>query len=457
MTTFTDVSELAVDAGAARVYEHGWQSWTPTTTYRLGDQPFRLNDPTWFAPHYLSGGPAPAGQFAGGGLLAVDPGTGEGVRIWAAADPTVRVPEIRAAMRDGRLLISADGPVREFRGAPGADLDAALALWAIGYATPLRGGPIRPAPTIWCSWYHYFTDVSESDIAENLDAIDKLDLPVDVVQIDDGYEAELGDWLTLSNRFASLSDLVARIRDRGRRAGIWVAPFLVGERSATFARHSEWLVRSADGTGPLFGCHNWNQDLYVPDVTNAAVVDWLTEVFSTLAGMGIDFFKIDFIYAGALEGRRQQDISGAAAYRQGVALIRDAVGPDAYLLGCGAPILSSIGLVDGMRISPDIASHYDPPDGDLSMPSQRAAVLNGAARAFQHGRWWVNDPDCLVARPAIERRQEWAAHVERFGGLRGSSDRLADLDDWGLETTRRVLAEVPPPVPFAQPRPERSP
>jgi len=35
-------------------------------------------------------------------------------------------------------------------------------------------------------------------------------------------------------------------------------------------------------------------------------------------------------------------------------------------------------------------------------------------------------------------------HVARFGGLRGSSDGLDQLDDWGLETTRRLLAE---PVP----------
>lgn len=49
----------------------------------------------------------------------------------------------------------------------------------------------------------------------------------------------------------------------------------------------------------------------------------------------------------------------------------------------------------------------------------------------------------------MERREEWAAHVERYGGLRGSSDRLAYLDDPGLETTRRVLSTVPPPTPFA--------
>jgi alpha-galactosidase len=82
-------------------------------------------------------------------------------------------------------------------------------------------------------------------------------------------------------------------------------------------------------------------------------------------------------------------------------------------------------------------------------PTRRAAALTGAARAFQHGRFWVNDPDCLIARPAVERREQWAEHVERHGGLRGSSDRLRDLDDWGLETTRRLLASPPPPdVPF---------
>jgi alpha-galactosidase len=43
----------------------------------------------------------------------------------------------------------------------------------------------------------------------------------------------------------------------------------------------------------------------------------------------------------------------------------------------------------------------------------------------------------------VERREEWAGHVERFGGLRASSDRLESLDEWGLETTRRLLRASP--------------
>jgi alpha-galactosidase len=70
------------------------------------------------------------------------------------------------------------------------------------------------------------------------------------------------------------------------------------------------------------------------------------------------------------------------------------------------------------------------------------------ARAWQHGVWWVNDPDCLIARPGIPHRQERAEVVERYGGLRASSDRIADLDGWGLSTTRRLLSTVPAPSPF---------
>jgi alpha-galactosidase len=52
----------------------------------------------------------------------------------------------------------------------------------------------------------------------------------------------------------------------------------------------------------------------------------------------------------------------------------------------------------------------------------------------------VNDPDCVVARPTYSQREPWARAAHRLGGLRSFSDRLADLDPWGLATVRDLMA-----------------
>ncbi|MEU7524840.1 glycoside hydrolase family 36 protein [Saccharothrix sp. NPDC042600] len=432
------VAEIPVDPRCARVHEQGWQSWSPSTGYSLTQAPHR-----WVAPEHRIGNyraeSFPAG-FWGEGLLAVDPGDGAPVTVVAAASPTEAVPSIKATYVDQRVVVYADGPV-EVR-VEAASVPRAFARWADDVVKALGLGAPRPAPTIWCSWYQYFTEVTESDVDRNLALLDALDLPVDVVQVDDGYQAEIGDWLAPSGRFADVPAVFERITGTGRRAGIWTAPFLVGRRSRLFAEHPEWLVRAGDGSFVSAG-RNWNQPLYALDTTHPGAIEHLREVFTAFRSWGVSFHKIDFLYAAALPGRRHEDVSPIEAYRRGVELVRSAIG-DAYLLGCGAPQLPSIGLVDAMRVSPDIAPEYEPGNGDVAQPSQRGAVLNGVSRAFQHGRFWVNDPDCLIARPEVERREEWAGHVSAYGGLRGSSDGLDRLDAWGLDTTRRVLAE---PVP----------
>jgi alpha-galactosidase len=433
-----DIAEFTVDPKRAVVYEHGWQSWSPSTTYLLGERPHRPSSENRRIMNYRPDRRAPEDAYQGEGLLAVEPGDGSDIHVVAAPSATEGAASVRAVAYGDRIIVSAEGDVRHECFPAAGGLDRALGEWADGFARASGLGRLRPAPTIWSSWYQYFEAVSQADIEENLAAMDEFGLGVDVVQIDDGYQAEIGDWLRWSDRFVSLAEIVARIRDHGRRAGIWVAPFLVGSRSDVGRRHPDWVVPDADAGV------NWGQRLAALDVTHPGAEAYLREVFTAYRTMGIDFYKIDFVYAGALPGpRADPSVDGVAAYRRGLQNIRDAIGPDAYLLGCGAPILSSVGLVDAMRVSPDTAPHYEPVDGDMSQPSQRAAALTGRGRAWQHGRFWVNDADCLVARAGVEHREEWARHVEAFGGLRGSSDRLRALDDWGLATTRRLIQHVP--------------
>ena len=432
--TVHDVASVPVDPRKAVVYEHGWQSWSPTCAHGLGERPARPVSEARRVGNYRPDRTWPDTVYAGEGLLALDPGTGDGVHVFGAASPDGPIPSVHAAVDGDRVVVTADAPVDTL--VVDGGLEHALARWGDAFAARARVGAVRSAPTVWCSWYHYFTAVTQDDVLENLTALDDLDLGVEVVQIDDGYQAELGDWLELSDRFDSLEDIVGRIAATGRRAGIWVAPFFLGARSRTLREHPDWVIGGADpGTG-------WDQQLHALDVTHPDAEAYLREVFTALRATGIDYFKIDFLFAGAMAGRRAQDADGVAAYRHGLRVIRESIGEDAYLLGCGAPILPSVGLVDAMRVGPDIAHHYEPEDGDQSQPSQRAAARNTRWRAWQHGRFWVNDPDCLVTGPHVERREEWAEVVERHGGLRASSDRLRGLDDWGLETTRRLVRPV---------------
>jgi alpha-galactosidase len=436
------VAEISVDPDTAVVHEQGWQSWSPSTGYRLGERPHRWVEPAHRIVCYRAESDPAPDVYAGEGLLAVDPGEGGPITLITAASPTVEVPSIEASFVDGRVVVSANGDVVVRTDDGPGGVQGAYARWADQVVRDLGLAAPRPAPTTWCSWYQYYTGVTESDVDKNLAKMTELDLPIDVVQVDDGYEAEIGDWLIPSGRFADVPGLFQRISDQGRRSGIWTAPFMVGARSKTFAENREWLVRDEDGN-PTSAGYNWGQDLFALDTTHPEVIDYLRTVFTTFNGWGIDFHKIDFVYAAALPGRRHLDVTPIEAYRSGVELIRSCIG-ESYLLGCGAPQLPSIGLVDSMRVSADVDPAYEPGNGDLSQPSQRGAVLNGVSRAFHHGRFWANDPDCIIARPDVERREEWAAHVSRFGGLRGSSDGLDKLDDWGLETTRRLLSE---PVP----------
>ena len=42
-------------------------------------------------------------------------------------------------------------------------------------------GSLRQIPPVWCTWYQYYSDVTEADVAANLAAMDDLGVPVGVL------------------------------------------------------------------------------------------------------------------------------------------------------------------------------------------------------------------------------------------------------------------------------------
>ena len=415
------VDEVAVDPVVARVYAEGWQSWSPTTWHAATATGRGPTEPWEHLMRFRPGTRVTTEGLQGEGLVVVDPGTGAPARCYGTTDP-VAVPTVRTTLVGNRLLVRSTGPVKVTE-----HPDGESALAAHGDALAATVPRLLPPPTVWCSWYRYFEEVTAGDVLEAVRALDTHGLGVDVVQVDDGWSPGLGEGLRPSARFGSLARVVDGVRSSGRRAGTWMAPFVVGTSTTLAREHPDWLVGPAG--------RNWGQPLAGLDLTHPGVQELLAGALRRLVDLGVEYLKLDFLYAGAVPGPRRDDVGGLAAYRAGLRLVREVVGPDVYLVGCGAPILPSIGLVDAMRVSPD-TFHEDGQDGSGGL----RGLMPLAARAWQQGRLWVNDPDCVVARPSYSQRERWAGAARRYGGLRSFSDRLADLDPWGLATVRDLVA-----------------
>ena len=406
---------IAEVRGAVRTYAEGWQTWSPVGLLGPGGESVRAAGERDQKVMLRPGKPVPRGQVQAEGVLAME-FVDAPARAWFAPSPAREVATLRVLGDGARRLISSDGDVESVE-AP--DLPSVLAM----VGDRLRVPQLRPIPPGWCSWSFYFKGVTERDVIENLEAAARLGLPIDVFQLDDGYETAIGDWLAPSARFGSLRRTAEAIRAAGKTAGIWLPPFLVDPRSELARQHPGWLFGGVDA-----GLH-WGQTMRILDVTRPEPASYLRNVVETFLELGFTFFKLDFLYAGA--------IPGLDHYREGMRLVRDTVGPDSMLLIGGAPLLPSIGLCDAMRVGPDVL-----PEADNPQPDVDNIIRVTSARAWMHGRLWVNDADHVVARPEIIERDRLAAYLEGYDGVAFSGDRLAALDAHGLALTRRVLART---------------
>lgn len=306
----------------------------------------------------------------------------------------------------------------------GPDAGALLRDYAAAAAAHVGLAPREDLPpTGWGSWNQYYADLTQEDVLANLAALPD---EAEVLLVDDGWELTWGDW-TANERFPlGTGGLAAAIHEAGHTPGLWMAPFYVDAATETAQAHPDWFVRDLDGQ--LLGYSNFGPRTYrTLDLTHPEAAAWLRDVIAARVAEGWTFLKLDFLYAGAVEGLRHEDVTGAEAYARGVALLREAAGPDAFLLACGAPMLPSLGHFDAYRTGADIAFEFDPdPRRDYLRWQARAT----AARAWQNGAWWWIDPDVMLLREpftATDATGAVAAQVAS-GGLWLLGDDLEALD-----------------------------
>jgi alpha-galactosidase len=301
--------------------------------------------------------------------------------------------------------------------------------------------PLKVAapPTGWCSWYHFGPRVTAQNVLDNLDAIAKKIPGLTYIQIDDGYQPAMGDWLETGAAFGGdVRKVLIEIQKRGFKPAIWVAPFVAEEQSHVFQRHPEWFVKDTDGA-PLrsdkvtFG--GWRRGpWYVLDGTHPQVQAHLEHVFSTMRKeWGVAYFKLDANFWGAIHGGRFHDprATRIEAYRRGMQAILTGAG-DSFILGCNHPIWPSLGLIHGSRSSNDIKRTWD----RIKTTAQQNLLRN-----WQNGRLWWNDPDAVVLTGDLPENEFLfhATAIYATGGMVLSGDDLTAIPEKRLAILKRLL------------------
>ncbi|MCB1307862.1 MAG: alpha-galactosidase [Leptospiraceae bacterium] len=308
----------------------------------------------------------------------------------------------------------------------------------------------------WCSWYYYYTNISEEIILKNLATLAKSDLKIDVFQIDDGYQKHLGDWLETNAKFpGGMHMLAERIRDAKMQPGIWLAPFIVQTDSDLYKNNPEMILRQNGSDKPVRALFNpnWNGWSYALDVTHPRYQQWLQETIHTIVhDWGYPYLKLDFLFTAAFRGAysRYQNRTGAQRLQETLQLIRKAAGKKTFLLGCGCPLWPGVGVFDAMRIGMDV-NHIWRSDftkwvlRDRNYPTARNALINTITRSFMHNRFWTNDPDCLMVRSTrtklnIKHTYILASVMALSGGMLLLSDDLTELDADRFDLFKKAVA-----------------
>jgi alpha-galactosidase len=405
-------------------------------------RPVDLGDYT-DAKHYRM--PQPADATVAYNLLSLSPPGGEHRLV---AFSSCRRFSGRFELRPSTLRVAIDtegrtlGPGEEWEleelvFLSGRDREPLLAALGDRIATHHPRLRFATPPAGWCSWYCFGPKVTADDVLRNLDVIAGETPGLRYIQVDDGYQPAMGDWLETGAAFGgNVQGVLEAIRARGFEPAIWVAPFVAEKDSLLFQRHPEWFV--TDGSGrPLrsdqvtFG--GWRRGpWYVVDGTHPEAQAHLEHVFRTMrTEWGCTYFKLDANFWGAIHGGRFHDprATRVEAYRRGMEAVRRGAG-DAFILGCNHPLWPSLGLIHGSRSSNDIKRTWARVTG---------TARQNFGRNWQNGRLWWNDPDAVVLTGLGEEEVLFhATAIYATGGMILSGDDLTKIEPAKMDRLRKL-------------------
>ncbi len=274
----------------------------------------------------------------------------------------------------------------------------------------------------WATWDYYAYVFSSDDIRENTERIKKLSPAANLVQIDAGWYSARGDYSVRANLAAGMKDIADRIKAAGMTPGIWIDGFRANSTSEVCRQHPEYFLHDQDGNLIIEVRRQEGTDrdrIYFDYSHPGARAHIARRIRAIVQDWGFPYIKIDFMRFGLNREiiRNKPAVTRIKAYdpaitdvermRLGLQAMREAVGPNTYLLGCSAVFGPCIGYVDGMRTGGDISPRYE------AFPERSLANLG---HFYLSGKVFNGDADYLVFRAAADEDEKVAAETVKHGG-----------------------------------------
>ena len=291
----------------------------------------------------------------------------------------------------------------------------------------------------YTSWYNYSQNITEDVIARDLNGLyEKAGDTANIFQIDDGYESKVGDWLTVKPEFPNgMGYLADEIHKKGYKAGLWLAPFVAQFKAQIVKEHPDWFIKDEYGKKVVGGIA-W-KGFYVLDIENQEVKEYIKHVLDVVLNeWHYDMVKLDFLFAVAIQPRNGK--SRGQIMHEAMDFLRECCG-DKIILGCGAPLVASFGVVDACRIGCDVELSFKDKFytkiTNQEIISTKMAMNNSVFRRHLNGRIFANDPDVFFLRDGgvtpvdytWEQKELLAKINNMFGSVLFVSDSAGEYDE----------------------------
>jgi len=168
---------------------------------------------------------------------------------------------------------------------------------ALDQYTALSGRPALPPEWSFGLWLStsFLTNYNETDILDNIERMEELDIPIQVFHFDCFWMKEL-TWCSFlwdDRYFPDPAGMLRRLKAKNIKVCLWINPY-IAEAAPLFAEGAAqgYLLKTVDGD--VYQVDEWQPGCARVDFTNPDACAWYAGKLRALLDMGVDAVKTDF-------------------------------------------------------------------------------------------------------------------------------------------------------------------